>query len=175
MSTEQQIAAVLLRETDQKLDLEMIRDAASNIYYQYLSEKVESPQPTLLCIRVFDWLVHIFVFCRSLQASPRIKCSENMRKKIWSTIQSSSLSDVVFDEIQQQVRRQVIYMSNQQQSNIITHVCFSLFQVYQMLLEDSQYFPAFRVSQSYISLLAELDLLRDSESSTTADDGKIYL
>ena len=42
-----------------------------------------------------------------------------------------------------------------------------------MLHEDAQYFPAFRVSQSYISLLAELDLLRDCES-TTADDSESF-
>ena len=74
VSAEQQIASALLSED--QLDLEMIRDAASNIFYQYLSEK----------------------------ASPRVKCSDNARKKIWSTIQGSSLSDTVFDEIQQQVR-----------------------------------------------------------------------
>ena len=73
MSAEQQIASAFLSED--QLDLEMIRDAVSNIFYQYLSEK----------------------------ASPRVKCSENARKKIWSAIQGSSLSDTVFDEIQQQV------------------------------------------------------------------------
>ena len=43
-----------------------------------------------------------------------------------------------------------------------------------MLHEDAQYFPAFRVSQSYISLLAELDLLRDCESTTAEDSEFSY-
>ena len=38
-----------------------------------------------------------------------------------------------------------------------------------MLQDDSRYFPAFRMSQLYIRLLAELDLLR--EPDTALDDG----
>ena len=40
MSAEQQIAAMLLSENSEGADLEMLRDAANNIFYQYLSEKV---------------------------------------------------------------------------------------------------------------------------------------
>ena len=40
VSAEQQIAAMLLSENSEGADLEMLRDAANNIFYQYLSEKV---------------------------------------------------------------------------------------------------------------------------------------
>ena len=45
MSAEQQISAALLADsgTTEKPDLEMLKDAASSIYNQYLSEKVSLP------------------------------------------------------------------------------------------------------------------------------------
>ncbi len=43
MSAEQQISAALLADSGpQKPDLEMLRDAATSIYNQYLSEKVST-------------------------------------------------------------------------------------------------------------------------------------
>ena len=40
MSAEQQISAAMLSESADKPDLEMLRDAATSIYTNYISEKV---------------------------------------------------------------------------------------------------------------------------------------
>ena len=40
VTAEQQISAALLSENEDRADLEMLREASSSIFYQYLSEKV---------------------------------------------------------------------------------------------------------------------------------------
>jgi len=48
------------------------------------------------------------------------------------------------------------------------HVINPLLQVWDILQDNPKYFPAFRKSQLYIKLLAELDLLK--EGATRLDD-----
>lgn len=72
----------------------------------------------------------------SEKASPQLHLDERLVANLWEKIQNDSPSEVVFDEIQARVL--------------------------DLLQDDPQFFPAFKQSQLYIKLLAELDLLKDS-------------
>lgn len=74
VSAEQQISAALLSGLD-SLDLETLRDAAMNIYKQYLSEK----------------------------ASPRLKIDEGLIRPLLARIDKGENMDTIFDDIQTRI------------------------------------------------------------------------
>ena len=59
--------------------------------------------------------------CVFAQASPRVKCSESLLKRIASNIQSSHVSASVFDEIQAQVGVTMMLCATASLSATCTH------------------------------------------------------
>lgn len=83
----------------------------------------------------------------SPQASPRVNLDENLVKTLHDNIFNQDPSDTAFDEVQARV--------------------------WDILQNDPKYYPAFRKSQLYIKLLAELDLLKDSSAKGDDDSSSM--
>ena len=109
---------VKLGQSDSRnaVDLESLKEAATNIYETYLSEK----------------------------ASHKLKIDESICKRIHSKILTEKLSESWFDSAHNQV--------------------------YKIMMNNENYFTAFKRSNHYIKLLAELDLLKDLNAKSEDAD-----
>ncbi|GFR13638.1 sorting nexin-13 [Trichonephila clavata] len=97
----------------------------------------------LECLR--EAAMHIFDLYLSEKATLRVRLDESLLKKLLCKIRTDIPGSAWFDEAQTKV--------------------------YEIMQED-QYFPAFKKSQNYIKLLAELDLLK--EGNTKAEDDNVF-
>ncbi|XP_042901094.1 sorting nexin-13 isoform X2 [Parasteatoda tepidariorum] len=107
-----------------------------------INENTQSPTPPdMECLR--EAAVHIFDLYLSEKATLRVRLDESLLKKLLCRIRTETPSSTWFDEAQ--------------------------WKVYE-IMQDEQYFPAFKNSQSYIKLLAELDLLKEGNIKTEEDN-----
>ncbi|XP_014677550.1 PREDICTED: sorting nexin-13-like, partial [Priapulus caudatus] len=79
----------------------------------------------------------------SEKSTQKLKVDEHVVRKVWTSLGREPLTEYLFDEVQARV--------------------------YDALQED-RFFPAFRRSQIYVKLLAELDLLKDAGNKSDDED-----
>ncbi|XP_057319343.1 sorting nexin-13-like isoform X2 [Microplitis mediator] len=125
VSAEQQISDIELQKLHsykttgnsrrKNINLENLKEAASKIYQQYLSDK----------------------------ASVKLLLDDSLVKNLLTRIRTETVKETWFDELQ---------------------VC-----CYEKLQNEDKFLPSFKRSMSYVKLLAELDLLKDTASE---DDSK---
>ncbi|CAL1272545.1 unnamed protein product [Larinioides sclopetarius] len=97
----------------------------------------------LECLR--EAAMHIFDLYLSEKATLRVRLDESLLKKLLCKIRTEVPSSAWFDEAQMKVYE---------------------------IMQEEQFFPAFKKSQNYIKLLAELDLLK--EGNTKAEDDNVF-
>ncbi|KAK2144441.1 hypothetical protein LSH36_757g01003 [Paralvinella palmiformis] len=125
------------------LTIECYKTSAEQLISASLLAENDMEKPDLESLR--DSAIRIFNQYLSEKASPRLKMDEKSVYNLWDQIQNGQPSDTIFDEVQ-------------------ARTC-------DYIQENGKYFPAFRKSQLYIKLLAELDLLCGKESCQKLDDG----
>ncbi|KAK1785514.1 hypothetical protein P4O66_018872 [Electrophorus voltai] len=135
----------------------LLKTAALGVYEQYLSEKVRPPTrppSSLTGVEVprFDQLISI-PSVSSRQASPRVQVDEASLARLADKLHKEDPTPEIFDDIQRKVVG-----------------ALPLAWVYDMMLRDERFYPAFKQHPLYVRMLAELDMLKEP-SYRGSDDG----